>query len=112
MTFTQVLFSFTGRVRRRHWWFAVAMLILIPGLGDAVTPDSPSPLVVIWALTVQAALLWIIVAVSAKRWHDVGKSGWWTLIHLLPVVGIIVALGFNGLSAGNPDANRYGEPLP
>jgi uncharacterized membrane protein YhaH (DUF805 family) len=56
------------------------------------------------------ALLWPSLAIAAKRWHDVDKSAWWILIALVPVIGGIVALVFNGFIAGTPGTNRFGQP--
>ena len=55
-------------------------------------------------------MIWPSVAILAKRWHDVDKSAWWILIALVPVVGGIVALVFNGFIAGTPGTNRFGPP--
>jgi uncharacterized membrane protein YhaH (DUF805 family) len=52
--------------------------------------------------------LWPALAIQAKRWHDVDKSAWWILINLVPAVGGLVALVFNGFIAGTPGANRFG----
>ena len=50
------------------------------------------------------------LAVSIRRLHDVGKSGWFLLISLIPLVGgiwLIVLLA----SKSNPGENQYGaEP--
>lgn len=111
MSWQTPLFSFKGRVRRRHWWFVVAATMLVLGLADAVTPEYPPLWVVVWALAVQVVLVWMFLAVSAKRWHDIGKSGWWTLIHLLPGLGTLVAAICNGCLGGDVQPNRFGNPL-
>ena len=55
-------------------------------------------------------MLWPSLAVCAKRWHDVDKSAWWILISLVPFVGGIIALVFNGFIPGTPGTNRFGPP--
>jgi uncharacterized membrane protein YhaH (DUF805 family) len=35
--------------------------------------------------------IWVRLALIAKRWHDLGRSGWWTLISVLPFGGIVQA---------------------
>jgi uncharacterized membrane protein YhaH (DUF805 family) len=55
-------------------------------------------------------ILWPSLAVSVKRWHDVDKSGWWVLIGLVPAIGGLIALVFNGFIAGTPGPNRFGSP--
>ena len=48
-------------------------------------------------------------ALATKRWHDRDKSGWWSLIAFVPVIGgfwMLIELGFLGGSAGG---NSYGS---
>jgi uncharacterized membrane protein YhaH (DUF805 family) len=35
-------------------------------------------------------ILWPFVATSIKRLHDMGKSGWWVLVNLIPIIGSII----------------------
>ena len=49
------------------------------------------------------------LAVWAKRWHDRGKSGWWNLIALIPIIGPIWALVESGFLKGDCGSNRYGH---
>ena len=68
-------------------------------------------------VTVSIAMSWIgviavwcmILAVWAKRWHDRGKSGWWSLVLLIPMVGPIWALVELGFLKGDYGYNRYGH---
>jgi uncharacterized membrane protein YhaH (DUF805 family) len=62
-------------------------------------------------MLVSLAFLWPALAIQAKRWHDVDKSAWWILINLVPVVGGLIALVFNGFIAGSPASNQFG-PAP
>lgn len=48
------------------------------------------------------------LAIGARRLHDVGKSGWWWLINLVPLVGTLYFL-YLMLSAGQVGPNQYGE---
>ena len=47
------------------------------------------------------------LAVCARRLHDTDRSGWWMLIALIPVVGIIVLLVFMCMDS-TPGENRFG----
>ena len=46
-------------------------------------------------------------AVFTRRMHDIGKSGWWWLIGLIPLVGAIVLLVF-ACKDSEPGDNAYG----
>ena len=46
-------------------------------------------------------------AVTVRRLHDTGKSGWWLLIFLVPLVGVIVFLVFM-VKDSQPGENQYG----
>jgi uncharacterized membrane protein YhaH (DUF805 family) len=101
-----------GRIGRAGFWrWGVGLplgvaLLLHALLGIARVPREDAE------LAVNLLLMWPVVAVSAKRWHDRDKSGWWVLIVLVPVVGWIWALVDNGFLRGSQGANRFGaDPL-
>lgn len=51
------------------------------------------------------------IAVGVRRLHDIGRTGWWLLIVLVPVVGVIVLIVF-AVKPGQPGSNAYGpNPL-
>jgi uncharacterized membrane protein YhaH (DUF805 family) len=126
LTLRYILFSFRGRVPRRTWWlYAVLGPLLISAMAEMLlgivgvaerNAESISSLL----------LLWPCAAVSAKRWHDRGRSGWWALLLFLPMLGLIstallalAGLGLlwtlieNGLRRGTPGPNRFGAvPRP
>jgi uncharacterized membrane protein YhaH (DUF805 family) len=125
MSLTQLLFSFEGRIGRApYWYFALAMMVLFGALfafvgvsmfsAMSMDPSGAPPQgggMAAMAVPVMSLLaLWPSLAVSAKRWHDVDKSAWWILINLVPVVGGLIALVFNGFIPGTPGGNRFGPP--
>ena len=58
------------------------------------------------------ALLWPGICVAGKRWHDRGKSAWWMLISIVPIVGLIWVFVENGCLRGAVGPNAYGpDPL-
>ena len=124
MSWTQLLFSFDGRIGRApYWYFVLAVTILFGvlfawvgmSLFNAVSVDDAaaiqgSGMASMVMMVASLAVLWPSLAICAKRWHDVDKSAWWILIGLVPVVGGLIALIFNGFVAGTPGVNRYGKP--
>lgn len=111
MPIRQILFSFTGRVPRRVFW-------LYGVLGPLLFSVMAEMLLGIVGVTEHRAqvatslvLLWPCMAVLVKRWHDRDKSGWWVLINLVPVIGLLWALVENGLRRGSVGANRFGADL-
>jgi uncharacterized membrane protein YhaH (DUF805 family) len=58
---------------------------------------------------VNLLLVWPAVALSAKRWHDRGKSAWWVLVALIPGIGWLWMLIENGCLPGAKGANRFGD---
>jgi len=103
MTTSQLLFSFSGRLNRKPYWLTVLVLILITivavalilGIaGAGILSGDMSGLGMALALAAIAyiPLLWIGLALGAKRLHDRNKSAWWLLVfYLLP--GILQGLG-------------------
>jgi uncharacterized membrane protein YhaH (DUF805 family) len=64
--------------------------------------------VVLPVLIVSLLFLYPTYAVTTKRWHDRGKSGWWSLIVLVPIIGELWALIELGFLGGDEGANHYG----
>jgi uncharacterized membrane protein YhaH (DUF805 family) len=122
---------FEGRINRQKWWLGTIVLIIIQwiafvsigvmmGPGWIAGMDPTDPVVTAQAMTrmsmpmfiVGLVFLWPSLALYAKRWHDRGKSGWWTLIILIPVIGGIWALIELGFLRGTEGPNGYGsDPL-
>jgi uncharacterized membrane protein YhaH (DUF805 family) len=97
--------NFSGRARRAEfWWYFLANFIvsLVLNLLQAAASIFVV-LVVIYGLAVLIPGL----AVGVRRLHDTGKSGWWLLIALIPIVGIIVLIVFWAADS-TPGANDYG----
>lgn len=106
MSLSELLFSLEGRIGRATWWkFNLALfgLSFLVGLIDGVIGTAPA-LSFIWMLVAMYPSL----AVHTKRWHDRGKSGWWNLILLLPVVSYIWGFIELGCLRGTTGKNTYG----
>jgi uncharacterized membrane protein YhaH (DUF805 family) len=97
--------QFTGRSRRAEfWWYFLANFIISVVLNILIGISS-----IFWVLYVIYGLAVLIpgLAVAVRRLHDTDRSGWWLLIGLIPIVGIIVLIVF-WATDGNPGPNRYG----
>jgi len=96
---------FSGRARRKEYWmFILFNFIAYAILGFIeVLLGIPAILSSIYGLAVLIPSL----AVCVRRLHDSGRSGWWILIGLLPLVGFIVLLIFMVLDS-QPGDNQYG----
>jgi|AntRauTorckE6833_2_1112554.scaffolds.fasta_scaffold03546_1 uncharacterized membrane protein YhaH (DUF805 family) len=100
--------DFTGRATRQAFWMYTLVYLIIAALLSAVGIESLSFL---FAL----AVFLPSVAITARRLHDIGKSGWWQLLFLIPVIGLIVMIVFL-IREGDEQENAYGpnpaEPTP
>ena len=109
---TEFLFSFEGRIGRQTFWLKFVLPVFIVAIVVAVI-DGLIGLGSILVIIFQLAILWPSIAVYAKRWHDRDKSGWWTLIALVPIIGGIWMLVECGFLKGTTGSNRFGEdPVP
>ncbi len=83
--------TFSGRARRsEYWWFVLASVIasVVASIVDTALGVS------IVSLILTLSLLIPSLALGVRRLHDIGKSGWWILIGLIPLVGAIVLIVF------------------
>ena len=113
-SWSKFLFSIEGRVTRSQYWLFGVLALALPATIVAVVIDrslgyardeGPGGLVFL-------LVLWPLLAITIKRWHDRDKSGWWILIGLIPIIGSIWALVENGFLRGTEGANRFGyDPL-
>jgi uncharacterized membrane protein YhaH (DUF805 family) len=114
----QVLFSFTGRIPRRTYWLwylvTTVTFMMVLGLATAVssTPAEGGEGMNAFGLILMVVsfipVMWINLALLAKRWHDRDKSGAWILIYFIPLVGPIWTFIECGCLRGTHGANTYG----
>lgn len=92
-------FDFEGRVTRQAYWMFFLWYFII----YAVLNVPSDELAGLFAL----AVLLPHLGLGARRLHDTGKSGWWLLVGLIPVIGwiaIIYLLAQQGVAG----PNQYG----
>lgn len=97
--------DFEGRARRTEYWmFALFNIIIAFVLGFVEgLVGGPGILGFLYGL----AVLLPGIAVSVRRLHDTGKSGWLLLIAFIPLIGAIVLLVFMVMDS-QPGDNQYG----
>jgi len=108
--------DFRGRSRRSEYWF-IQLFLVVTNFSVAIIDLA----LMGWDVDRFIAnggggivgLVWILVtivpalAVLVRRLHDTGKSGWWGLVGLLPLVGAIVLLVFT-VTDSSPGENKFG----
>ena len=98
--------DFGSRTTRKEYWMFV-LINLIVSIVLTFTEGllgGPGAVSVLYSLAVFIPTL----AVSVRRLHDTERSGWWLLIGLIPVIGVLVLLVFMILEGHSGD-NDYGS---
>ncbi|MBC23210.1 MAG: hypothetical protein CMJ32_04755 [Phycisphaerae bacterium] len=114
--------TFSGRARRMEFWmfglinFIVSLILAIIShvagitiqLNDADPPAQLATLQLIYAIIMFLPAL----AVGIRRLHDIDRSGWGTLLILVPCIGWIILIWFHCIP-GTRGENRFGpDPIP
>jgi uncharacterized membrane protein YhaH (DUF805 family) len=106
-----IFFGLRGRIPRKIFWlYGVAVPLLLGAYVQGVLAIAGVREQAL-EVALNAGLLWSALAVSAKRWHDRDKSGWWALLQFIPVIGTLWTLVVNGFLRGTPGTNRFGDDL-
>ncbi len=95
---------FSGRTRRFDFWVPVIINFLITAFLGLFGQLGGT---VVMAFNVVALIPGL--ANEVRRLHDIGKSAWWLLLYLVPVIGWIVLLVF--FLTDSKGDNRYGESI-
>jgi uncharacterized membrane protein YhaH (DUF805 family) len=103
--------TFDGRSRRKEYWYfalfnmlAIVALVVVDSVAGTFSEEmGVGVLSGLYMLAVSIPGL----AVSVRRLHDIGRTGWWVLIGVIPLIGTLVLLVLAVLDS-QPGANRYG----
>lgn len=116
--------NFSGRARRREYWMftlintVILILLQIPLLGvtaalgatsETGAPPALGGATLVFALLLLLYVLAVLVpsiAVTVRRLHDSGKTGWLYLLNLIPL-GSLVVLVFCVMDS-EPGTNKWG----
>ena len=117
---------FNGRARRKEYWYfslinvlILFLLLFLTSLSTSllISQQSDDIFIGIKLLITIVDLLRIVyflgillpwAAVTVRRLHDIGKSGWWYWINFVPIVGGFILLYFL-VQDSEPDRNRFGR---
>ena len=91
--------GFSGRAPRSAYWYWVLFVVLASIVLSMISQDLSG----IFSL----AVLLPGIAVGTRRLHDIGKSGWWQLISLIPLLGWLVLIYWMVQPSEGP--NQFGS---
>ena len=109
--------QFNGRAHREEFWmFALINFLICLGLAIIGHLIGLTFLQGLYSLAVLVPGL----AVGARRLHDTGRSGWWQLLLLIPLIGLIIMIVFwvmesapgDNMYGPNPRGSTAGNALP
>lgn len=104
--------DFNGRARRKEYWMfslfycLIALLILLPSMFLPESELIATGSLIIFGIYVLAMFI-PNLAVNIRRLHDTGRSGWWYLITMVPIIGIFYIV-FMCLDS-QTGTNKYGN---
>src|SRR6185436_4072398 len=96
--------TFSGRSSRSAYWYWVLFAFIVGVVATIIDIAIGSRIV---SVITSLALLLPGLAVTVRRLHDIGRSGWWVLIVLVPFIGAIVLIVFALQPSEGP--NSYGD---
>ncbi len=103
--------DFTGRARRSEFWYFVLFNLIVQVvasiLDNAAGTDFDSANGGVISTLATLGMLLPSIAVSARRLHDIGKSGWWQLMGIIPILGWVLVIIWYATNT-KPGANQYG----
>ena len=109
--------DFQGRSGRKEYWMFLLFQImvsiavnLVSFIGASMDSGLVAGLAAVVAGVFGLAMFIPGIAVSARRMHDIDKSGWQLLWSFLPLVGLIILIIFMA-KQGTTGPNRFG-PAP
>jgi uncharacterized membrane protein YhaH (DUF805 family) len=99
--------DFGNRACRAEYWYFALLNFLVGNATQLIAQSYPQEAHLVhglWGLVVFIPSL----AVAVRRLHDIGKSGWYLLLLLLPLIGWIILLIWLA-QRGNEAPNKYGS---
>lgn len=106
-------FGYAGRIGRLNYVVVILAsnaIYLFASIMATANRSSRSLWLALAVLALVGVQLWIWSAATVKRYHDRDKSGWWTFIVLIPLIGQIWQFVELAFFPGTSGPNRYGYP--
>ena len=109
---TQNYCNFNDRARRSEYWkfvlFNIIVEFILGAIGAILVYDLKNQIISFSLLSLYSLIIFIPgLALTIRRLHDTGKSGWYILVALIPIVGGIIVLYFL-VQDSQQEQNEYG----
>ena len=83
--------DFSGRARRKEFWMYFLFYTIFYIVATFIEEATGNPFItLIYAL----ALALPTISIATRRLHDIGRTGWWQLLGVIPLLGFIVLIIF------------------
>ena len=103
--------EFQGRAQRKEYWmftlFNFLAMVLLGAVGALLGGGGEGGLGDVLQGLYGLGVLVPGIAVTVRRLHDIGKSGWWGLVALIPLIGSLILIYF-AVKDSQPETNEYG----
>jgi|SRR3989344_3564918 len=93
--------------------FLIGVLLSYGGFvlqGKILDILPQNTLISILSILISLLLFTFFFSVNVRRWHDLNKSGWYSLLVFAPLVNVIVGIILI-FKTGKHEENNYGKPL-
>ena len=104
--------KFNGRASRSEYWgFVIANTVILLILLSAHAYFQLGMLHTLLAILIISYSLFIIIptfAAMSRRWHDIGRTGLWIILNIVPIIGQVVTFFFL-LGKGTDGDNEFGR---
>ena len=92
--------DFTGRASRPEYWWFVLVYVIAVFVGALIHRFVQGLVVLVFIVP--------LIAVGARRQHDIGKTGWLLLLGLIPLANFVLL--YFTVQPSQPETNQWGAP--
>lgn len=110
----ELFFTLNGRLNRKsliYRWLFMSLVLDVPyGICSVLSSLTFFFEVPLFGVACILGIIGVInsISMAVRRFHDIGKSGWWTLLLIIPIVNFFTTL-FLLFCGGDDGPNPYGE---